>query len=119
MITMTTAGLLLNIVELSCYFILFKFILKHNKNFLDKAVLQPQVVGRRNRVHGITLIGQTSSWLIEFLYVLLAGTLGSFFGGSFLREFVSFFKGLDFVLIPLIQIITTPSMRSFLKTEKF
>jgi len=111
----TLVGFMFNTIEFSAYIMLFNFVFKHNKNFLEKAVLNPAVVGRRNRAHGITLIGQTSSWLIEFLYIILAGALGSFFGGSYLREFVSFFKGLDFILIPFIQIVTTPSIRSFIQ----
>lgn len=80
-------------------------------NFLDSRVIKA-----RKRVNAISLMGLFATWVLEFTYTIIAGILAAFISdGNILRELVSSMISFGFFLIPLIQIYTTPSIKSFMK----
>ena len=104
--------LLLNIIEMWCYVILFRFLHNHN-NRVVISVLKPEVVQQRNAKNAISLAGQLSTCVVEISYAVLGLFFIVFDYDETTRELVSFVKLSEFALIPLVQILCTPPLRSF------
>jgi hypothetical protein len=109
--------LLLNVLELSCYAILFSHIFHHNNN-IAILILNPDVIKVRNTKNTISLIGQLATWILEASYALLGlyfASLGLNITG---RELASFIKLSEFTLIPLVQIMCSPPLKNFVFKDK-
>lgn len=109
--------LMLNICELYCYIILFRFLYNHN-NRVVIMVLKPEVIQRRNAKNAISLAGQLSTWILETSYALLGLFFVTFAHNESYRELASFVKLSEFALIPLVQILCSPPLRSFVLNSK-
>jgi hypothetical protein len=109
--------LLLNVLELSCYAILFSHIFHHNNN-IAILILNPDVIKVRNTKNAISLIGQLATWILEASYALLGlyfASLGLNITG---RELASFIKLSEFTLIPLVQILCSSPLKNFVFKNK-
>ena len=106
-----------NIIELTCYIISFGYLIYHD-NTIAISVLTQDVINQRNKRNAITMVGQLVTWIVEILYVVLQfifalkGNMGE------MREIASIIKTLDFFLIPLVQIVTSPPLKRFLLKNK-
>ncbi len=99
-----------NITEL---LVLFDYIYHHNKN-IGATVLRPEVIGQRNRKNAITMVGQFCSWILELSYFFLLIFFATRLYHDLRREIASIIKLYEFSLIPIVQILTTLSMRQFI-----
>jgi len=61
------------------------------------------------------MAGQIAGWLMNVWQVLVVAILSTFFESSNVREGIPFFKMIEFVLLPLIQIYTSPPIRRYLR----
>jgi hypothetical protein len=95
-----------------CYLVLFDYIYHHNKN-IGATVLRPEVIRQRNRKNAITMAGQFCSWVLELSYFFLLIFFATRLYHDQRREIASIIKLYEFSLIPLVQLLTTSSMRQF------
>ena len=109
--------LLLNVLELSCYAILFSHIFHHNNN-IAILILNPDAVKVRNTKNAISLIGQLATWILEASYALLGLYFVSLRLNVTGRELASFIKLSEFTLIPLVQILCSPPLKNFVFKDK-
>lgn len=96
------------------YGFLFHHIADHDNN-VASAILKQSVIDKRNRSNAISLFGLFLTWFMDILYIIFAGLVFTFYDSEWLREIVSTVKNIDFVLVPWIQISTTPSLINFIK----
>ena len=79
-------------------------------------ILEASVINARKRRNAISLIGLFATWLLEIFYAVIGGFLATFIkDGNLLREIVELIIPFGFYFVPLVQIYTTPSIKSFLK----
>jgi len=109
--------LLLNVLELSCYAILFSHIFHHNNN-IAILILNPDVIKVRNTKNAISLIGQLATWILEASYALLGFYFASLGLNVIGRELASFVKLSEFTLIPLVQILCSSPLKNFVFKNK-
>ena len=50
---------------------------------------------------------------MEFWYILINGFLSTIFEMDLVREVSTLIKTLDYLVIPLVQIVTSPAMRKY------
>ena len=58
------------------------------------------------------------SWLMKSWYMICVGFLAILFQFEDMREIVPFLKQLEFVLVPLVQVLTSAPIRSFIAANK-
>jgi hypothetical protein len=104
------AGIFFILVEMFCYIILFYYLTEHNKNIAAN-ILQPSVIKHRNKTNAISMLGLFACWLLEVWYMILVGILAIQFEMDELKEVSATLKDFDFVWIPLLQIMTSASLR--------
>ena len=78
--------------------------------------LDARVIHARKRRNAISLIGLFATWVQEIIYTVIGGFLATFIkDGNLLGEIVGSIVPFGFFLAPLIQIQTTPSIKSFIE----
>jgi hypothetical protein len=87
-----------------------------NKNVGAK-VLKSSVINERNHKNAITLTGQVATCFIEFWYLLLVPILSNFLDIELLREVAPVIKHFDLLLVPLVQIYTSPPLKAFMANQ--
>jgi hypothetical protein len=65
------------------------------------------------------MVGLLSTWIMEVCYILAAGILAHNFDNNLLREVFSLAKMFEFCLVPIAEIASTPSLRSFAYRKLF
>lgn len=109
-------GITLTIIEVTCYIILFRY-LWHHDNKMAK-YLDTKVIKSRNRANAVSLTGLFATWALELVYIIFGGLLSIVIKDSnLLREVVSSLIPFEYYFIPLIQIYTSPNIKSFM--DKF
>ena len=110
-------GAIFTASEIMCYFILYFYLLNHNNNFAIN-ILDSSVIRMRNLANSISLYGQILSWVMEVWYNVLIGFISNVFNPSSLREVAPFFKTFEFILVPIVQIYTSPPIKRFIASRK-
>jgi len=113
----TVSGVFLTTVELISYAILFHHIADHDNN-IAASILQQSVIDKRNRSNAISLFGLFLTWSMDILYIIVNGFIFTISNSEWLREVLSTLKNVDFVLVPWIQISTTPCLIQFIKNAQ-
>ena len=106
-------GVVLVLAEMLSYFTLFYHIWVHDNKLASK-ILDKKVIAKRNRTNAINLLGLFSTWLFDIAYIICVGLL--FFvvtDQNHVRDYVGVFKSYEYLLIPLIQIKTSASLKRF------
>jgi|FrelakmetLWP11LW_1041352.scaffolds.fasta_scaffold779637_1 hypothetical protein len=62
------------------------------------------------------MVGQFMGWLMEIWHIVVVWVFA--FDLELTREVLSLVKYLDFCMIPLVQILTSPPIKSFLKEKQ-
>ena len=106
-------GTFLTMTKIVCYIIFFVHLFHHN-NTIAIGILTPPIIKQRNRVNAISMFGQFAAWLMDVLYIVLAGLLSFFHDVDKLREIASLLKSFEFLLIPLLEVFTSVPIRKFL-----
>jgi len=106
-------GLYLSI-ELYCYSVIFYTIFKHDNTEAIK-ILNPSVIRQRNQANAICLTGQVLGFVIKLWYMVAIGVLAIGFNAIRVREISGILKSIDFVAIPLVMILSTSTLRKFIK----
>jgi len=78
-------------------------------------ILKPSDLEQRKKGNAFSMAGQIAGWLMNVWQVLVVAILSTFFESSNVREGIPFFKMIEFVLLPLIQIYTSPPIRRYLR----
>ena len=114
MFAMAYVGVLLNITEVISYLVLFRYLYVHD-NTVAISVLRPEVIKVRNSRNAISLAGQLVTGILETSYFLLMIFYMNFAveHSERSREVASIFKLLEFTLIPLAQVLTSPPLKKF------
>ena len=99
-------------VELSCYISIFHYIYYHD-NKVAVLVIMPNVLRQRNRNNMVGLTGQFFTWLLKIWFIVIAGWLSTVSDKDLMREVAGMAKSVEFLLIPLVQILTTPHLLEF------
>ena len=107
-----TLGMVFTFLEISSYLIFFHHLIVHDNSVMEN-ILQTSVIKQRNRANAISMIGQLAAWMMEVWYAFLIGFLSTFFDVDTLREVASLLKNYEFVLIPMIEVYTSASIRNF------
>ena len=107
--------LLITISELVIYIIIFRFIYLQDNTEMLRALLEPQVIRKRNETNAITFFGQFCSFLFEvsvwmiFTFAMLVGK-----GSVLLLAVFSILRTIFFTCMTIIEVMTSSSLRSFL-----
>ncbi len=108
-------GGLMTLTELFCYISIYLYAKKTTNNV--GGILRDSVIRERNKGNAISLYGQIATWFIEFYYVFLVGFFVNYFNGDVVREITPILKHFDFVLVPLVQVYTTPPLKKHLMSS--
>ena len=117
LITLVTSlyGILNHSIEFFCYAVIFYSVFKHD-NTEAVRILNPSVIRQRNRTNAICLIGQVLAFVFKLWYLIAIGFLAIPFNAVRVREISGLLKPMDFLVIPLVLILTTTNLRNFYKT---
>ena len=107
-------GGVLTIIELFCYLAYFQYIYYHDNNIAAVIVSEATILSR-NKTTAISMVGQIASWFMEIWYIVLVGVLSTMFQVDLLREVSVLIKTSEYFLIPLVQVLTSASIKRFLK----
>ena len=78
-------------------------------------VIQPEVLKLRNKRNAISMIGLLASWLMELWYIIIGGLLTAIIKDPvYVRDVSTLIKMLEFVLLPLVQILSSEPIKRFL-----
>ena len=103
---------MLVLVEFACYAISLWHIFHHD-NYVAVKVLSQSVIKQRNRTNAISMVGLFVSWSWQVLQIVLSGFVVTMFDLVWFREYSSLLRTMDFVLIPWIQINTSPPLKQY------
>ena len=95
---------------------MFHHIAYHDNN-IAVAILKQSVIDKRNRSNAISFFGLFITWSMDILYIIFSGFVFTIYNSEWLREIVSTLKNIEIVLVPLIQISTTPCLIQFIKNQ--
>jgi hypothetical protein len=109
-------GGILAFVEFVCYVIFFGHVYLHD-NQIAAAVISQSVLKLRNRSNAASMLSRFLTWILRIWYVALAGVLSILFKIENLKEMSALVKLSDLFLVPLLQIVTTASIKHFLRTN--
>ena len=112
--------LFITMSELIVYIIFFRFIYLHDNNEKLRALLEPQVIRKRNKRNAITFFGQFCSFLFEvsiWILFTLAMMVGK--GSVLLLAVFSILRTISFTCMTIIEIMTSGSLRSILHGKLF
>jgi len=109
---------LMTISEIVIYIIIFRFMYLHDNTKMLRALLEPQVIRKRNKTNAITFFGQFCSFLFEvsvwitFTFAMLIGK-----GSVLLLAVFSILRTIFFTCMTIIEVMTSSPLRSFLYEE--
>ena len=108
----------LNLIQLCCYAIFFCHVFYHD-NRVAIQVVKREVIRQRNRSNAISMAGLFATWVIELAFYswILFFRARSNYGQ--LREMSTIIKMAEFVLIPTVQIFTSPPLRRYFQANNF
>ena len=81
---------------------------------MASAVLSDKVIKQRNKANAISFFGQFAAWIMKVWYVILFGILYAANIGGTAREISILIKDFEFILIPLVEIYTSPPIKFFM-----
>ena len=110
-------GSVLIMAELCCYIIIFHHLTVHNNNLMA-GILDQNVIKKRNMTNAVSLSGLFICWLLEAFHLIFGGFLALVVGGHWNRLLSIFIRYLEFVLVPLVHIHTSPPIRRYLMSLK-
>jgi hypothetical protein len=113
-ISLALHGVLINIIEFSCYIIIFYIIFKHD-NIEAVLILKPSVIKQCNRTNAVTMTGQIICFFIEIWFLIIVGLMAIPYNEFLMREWAGIIKAVDFFLIPLVMVLTSSPLKNFLK----
>ena len=102
----------MNIIELYCYTIFFGHVYYHDNN-VAISVVRHDVVRQRNRTNAISMAGLFATWLMELAYFCWLVYFLSQSSFDEYREALTIVKMAEFVVVPTVQVITSPSLRRY------
>ena len=111
-LTLTLAGVILNTVEFCCYIIFFAHIIHHD-NFVAVMIVKKEVVRQRNRNTAISMVGLFATWVLEMAYNIWLALFVWLGYSQQLRELLTIIKMAEFVIMPIIEVLTSPPLRKF------
>ena len=114
MITLIILGAGFTISELICYIIFFSHVFYHD-NMVAVFVVKREVVRQRNHANSISMAGLFATWFMEVAYIcwIILLFTSSEFGQ--IREMLTIVKMSEFVVVPVMQILTSPTLRKSIK----
>ena len=112
--------LFMTMTELVIYIIFFRFIYLHDNNEKLRALLEPQVIRKRNKTNAITFFGQFCSFLFE-VSIWILFTLAMMVGKEsvLLLAVFSILRTISFTCMTIIEIVTSSSLRSIMSEKLF
>ena len=112
--------LFMTISEIIIYIIFFRFIYLHDNNEKLRALLEPQVIRKRNKTNAITFFGQFCSFLFE-VSIWILFTLAMMVGKEsvLLLAVFSILRTISFTCMTIIEIVTSSSLRSIMREKIF
>ena len=111
---LSSVGALFPTIELACYIAFFHHTIRHD-NTVAIIVIQPEVLKLRNKRNAISMIGLLASWLMELWYIIIVGLLTAIIKDPvYVRDVSTLIKMLEFVLLPLVQILSSEPIKRFL-----
>ena len=99
--------------EFFCYVVIFHHLKVHDNDIMS-GVLDKNVIKKRNLTNAVSLSGLFICWSLEFFHLTSAGFLALVVGGNWNRALSIFTRYLEFALVPLVHIRTSPPIRRYL-----
>ena len=112
--------LFMTISEIIIYIIFFRFIYLHDNTERLRALLEPNVIRKRNKTNAITFFGQFCSFLFEvsiwilFTFAMLVGNVS-----VVLLAVFSILRTISFTCMTIIEVMTSNSLRVFMYEKLF
>lgn len=117
-IAIPTTAIVLTVAEMCSYCYLFYYVWKHDNKEAAR-LLSENIIRKRNRANALSLMGNFSTWLVNMIYVIGAGFVPVLFSNSVsVKEVTSFLKFFDYLVVPFVQIKTSPPLRRFVESKK-
>ena len=105
-------AIFLTALEFSSYLVFFLHVHNHN-NKVAAAILNSSTIKQRNRTNAISMMGLFLTWILEVCYITVTGIVVTVYKQEWFREYSAILRDFDFVVVPLIQILTTPPIKRF------
>ena len=109
-------GLIFISIELTCYIIIFQHISVHNNTVMSE-ILDQNIIKKRNQVNAISLTGLFTCWSMLFFHLIVAGFFSYISGNKWNREMSTILRYFEYVLVPYIQIRTSPPIKRYLSNH--
>jgi len=113
-IAVTINSVLMNFLELIAYIYIFHSIYRHNKTAFANKILNQEVILQRHKKNAITLIGQLSLWCLQVSTIVMGGIFATLSNNSFTNDLLVVFVSLEYLVVPIIVIQTSPPIRQFI-----
>jgi len=110
-------GSFLIVTEFFCYLFIFQYVKVHDNNIMT-GILDKNVIKKRNMTNMVSLSGLSICWLLEVLHIIFGGFLAMVFGSHWNRVISIFIRYLEYVLVPLVHIKTSPPIGRYLMSLK-
>ena len=104
------------LTEISFYITIYYYLTSINKKIGGK-VLKQSVIKERNQRNAVSFSGQMAGCVLEFSFVFLVGIFNNLYDAELAREITPILKHFTFLLVPLIQILTTPPLKAFMNAQ--
>lgn len=102
----TSLGGFFTMIELCCYLSIFHYI-SHHDNHVAVHIIKPAALQQRNRTNALTLTGQFIIWSMKFSFIVIVAVLSASTNVDFIRELTAYIKSVEFVLIPVVEVLTS------------
>ena len=76
-------------------------------------IVKKEVVRQRNRNTAISMAGLFATWLLEMAYNIWLALFVWLGYSQQLRELLTIIKMAEFVIMPIIEVLTSPPLRKF------
>jgi hypothetical protein len=109
MIGFPILGGMLVVLQVFCHAKIFLTIMRHNES-VAAHILTANSLKRRKMSNSIGLASQIAIWILQIWFIAFALVI-RLYDKQISSEITSIVKMAEFCLIPIIQIVTTPSLR--------
>ena len=109
-------GIFCVVLEFVCYVILFNHIFKHN-NYDVMLVLSNDTRKKRNQANAISLSGHIYCFMAELIGLIVFELNTAIGFKAMSMEIMSFLKILEFGIVSVVTVFTTPELRRMMRAS--
>lgn len=116
--------ILFQLMEMTCYTVLFRYLAKHHKEMVDNQIISNDHYRAKKRIHLFSLYAHIAGFVVEVIYlvaVLCLRIVGKKFSPKHSIDVVNLFRMTEFGVTSTVQILVSSDLRqkllSFLRVN--